>query len=315
MDCGAVLHTLIERDLVRISGRAPTIGRPLFYGTTERFLEHFGLGSLSDLPRLGGDRGALGVRGGALATRGGAGEALRGRARGRGGTAERQWKRQRRFPGASPPSTSDPEEEPAAVDADIFVRKVDAVRLNRFLALAGLGRPAQVRDVDPRGPDRGQRRDRRLARRAGRSRSRPDRLRRRTSAPAARPALLGDEQAVRIHGHRIRRAGSAHRLRSASRASAREGARGRQARSGKRGPAPVHQRRGLRQRPAAPSLAGRADLRRVGHPSARPRSDAQAADRRAARARRAQRSGGCARDGIEGRHRARAPHPPRGEEP
>jgi segregation and condensation protein B len=52
VDCGAVLHTLIERDLVRISGRAPTIGRPLFYGTTERFLEHFGLGSLSDLPRL-----------------------------------------------------------------------------------------------------------------------------------------------------------------------------------------------------------------------------------------------------------------------
>lgn len=52
VDCGAVLHTLIERDLVRISGRAPTIGRPLFYGTTERFLEHFGLASLSDLPRL-----------------------------------------------------------------------------------------------------------------------------------------------------------------------------------------------------------------------------------------------------------------------
>jgi len=52
VDCGAVLHTLIERDLVRISGRSPTIGRPLFYGTTERFLEHFGLGSLSDLPRL-----------------------------------------------------------------------------------------------------------------------------------------------------------------------------------------------------------------------------------------------------------------------
>lgn len=52
VDCGGVLHTLIERDLVRISGRAPTIGRPLFYGTTERFLEHFGLGSLSDLPRL-----------------------------------------------------------------------------------------------------------------------------------------------------------------------------------------------------------------------------------------------------------------------
>jgi segregation and condensation protein B len=52
VDCGGVLHTLLERDLVTICGRSPAIGRPLLYRTTERFLEHFGLASLSDLPRL-----------------------------------------------------------------------------------------------------------------------------------------------------------------------------------------------------------------------------------------------------------------------
>lgn len=52
VDCGGVLHTLIERDLVTVGGRSTSIGRPLLYRTTERFLEHFGLCSLSDLPRL-----------------------------------------------------------------------------------------------------------------------------------------------------------------------------------------------------------------------------------------------------------------------
>ncbi|MDM7915115.1 MAG: SMC-Scp complex subunit ScpB, partial [Candidatus Eisenbacteria bacterium] len=52
VDCGAVIHTLLERDLVTIAGRSSAIGRPLLYRTTERFLEHFGLASLQELPRL-----------------------------------------------------------------------------------------------------------------------------------------------------------------------------------------------------------------------------------------------------------------------
>lgn len=52
VDCGAVIHTLMERDLVAVCGRSEAIGRPLLYGTTHRFLEHFGLSSLSALPRL-----------------------------------------------------------------------------------------------------------------------------------------------------------------------------------------------------------------------------------------------------------------------
>jgi len=52
VDSGGVLHTLLERDLITICGRSKAIGRPLIYATTDRFLEHFGLASLADLPRL-----------------------------------------------------------------------------------------------------------------------------------------------------------------------------------------------------------------------------------------------------------------------
>ena len=45
-----VMQTLLERGVVRITGRAEVPGRPLLYGTTEFFLEHFGLRSLDELP-------------------------------------------------------------------------------------------------------------------------------------------------------------------------------------------------------------------------------------------------------------------------
>jgi segregation and condensation protein B len=47
----AVLRTLQDRDLIEPVGRAEGLGRPLLYGTTRRFLEHFGFRSLEDLPR------------------------------------------------------------------------------------------------------------------------------------------------------------------------------------------------------------------------------------------------------------------------
>ncbi len=46
-----VLHRLLERGLVTITGRASTVGRPLLYGTTIEFLKHFGINDLSDLPK------------------------------------------------------------------------------------------------------------------------------------------------------------------------------------------------------------------------------------------------------------------------
>lgn len=47
-----VLKTLIEKNLVRIAGRKETIGRPILYGTTQEFLQYFGLSSLGELPKL-----------------------------------------------------------------------------------------------------------------------------------------------------------------------------------------------------------------------------------------------------------------------
>jgi len=45
-----VMQTLLERGVIRITGRAEVPGRPLLYGTTEFFLEHFGLRTLDELP-------------------------------------------------------------------------------------------------------------------------------------------------------------------------------------------------------------------------------------------------------------------------
>lgn len=46
-----VIRSLQDRALVDVVGRAEGLGRPLLYGTTRRFLEHFGFSSLNDLPR------------------------------------------------------------------------------------------------------------------------------------------------------------------------------------------------------------------------------------------------------------------------
>jgi segregation and condensation protein B len=48
---GAVLKTLLERNLIDVVGRGEGLGRPLLYGTTRHFLEHFGFRSLAELPR------------------------------------------------------------------------------------------------------------------------------------------------------------------------------------------------------------------------------------------------------------------------
>jgi segregation and condensation protein B len=45
-----VLKTLLDREMIEVVGRAEGLGRPVLYGTTSKFLEHFGLKSLEDLP-------------------------------------------------------------------------------------------------------------------------------------------------------------------------------------------------------------------------------------------------------------------------
>ncbi len=46
-----MLHQLMEKGLVRIAGRDDSLGRPVLYGTTRKFLQAFGLRSLRDLPQ------------------------------------------------------------------------------------------------------------------------------------------------------------------------------------------------------------------------------------------------------------------------
>lgn len=48
---GVVRH-LLEKGLIRVAGRSDAPGRPLLYGTTRDFLKHFGLKTLSDLPKV-----------------------------------------------------------------------------------------------------------------------------------------------------------------------------------------------------------------------------------------------------------------------
>jgi segregation and condensation protein B len=50
--CGEVLRLLMEKGLVRIAGRHDSLGRPVLYGTTKKFLQVFGLKSLKDLPQV-----------------------------------------------------------------------------------------------------------------------------------------------------------------------------------------------------------------------------------------------------------------------
>jgi segregation and condensation protein B len=46
------VKSLMERELILPAGRKFVVGRPMTYATSQKFLVHFGLGSLQDLPRL-----------------------------------------------------------------------------------------------------------------------------------------------------------------------------------------------------------------------------------------------------------------------
>jgi len=52
VSCDYSLQKLLEKELVQITGRAEGPGRPLLYATTEKFMNHFGLKDLNDLPKI-----------------------------------------------------------------------------------------------------------------------------------------------------------------------------------------------------------------------------------------------------------------------
>jgi segregation and condensation protein B len=49
---GEMIRSLMYKGLVKITGHADVLGRPMLYGTTRKFLEVFGLNSLKDLPKI-----------------------------------------------------------------------------------------------------------------------------------------------------------------------------------------------------------------------------------------------------------------------
>jgi len=50
VSASTVLKTLLDWELIEVVGRGEGLGRPLLYGVTRRFLEHFGLKDITDLP-------------------------------------------------------------------------------------------------------------------------------------------------------------------------------------------------------------------------------------------------------------------------
>ncbi len=49
---GEIIRSLMYKGMVKITGRAEVLGRPMLYGTTRKFLETFGLNTLKDLPKV-----------------------------------------------------------------------------------------------------------------------------------------------------------------------------------------------------------------------------------------------------------------------
>jgi len=50
--CSEIIRHLMEKGLVRVTGRHDSLGRPQLYGTTKKFLQVFGLNTLKDLPEV-----------------------------------------------------------------------------------------------------------------------------------------------------------------------------------------------------------------------------------------------------------------------
>ena len=50
VNCDYAVQKLLDKGLIEITGKAETIGRPMLYGTTAKFMEYFGIADLVELP-------------------------------------------------------------------------------------------------------------------------------------------------------------------------------------------------------------------------------------------------------------------------
>ena len=50
VNCDYAIQKLLEKELVEIQGKSESVGRPLLYGTSQKFMDYFGINDLKDLP-------------------------------------------------------------------------------------------------------------------------------------------------------------------------------------------------------------------------------------------------------------------------
>ncbi len=50
--CDYTIQKLLEKELIAIKGKAESVGKPILYGTSEKFLDYFGINSVSELPTI-----------------------------------------------------------------------------------------------------------------------------------------------------------------------------------------------------------------------------------------------------------------------
>ncbi len=52
VNCDYSVQRLLEKELIKIVGKADALGKPILYGTSDLFMDHFGINSTADLPKL-----------------------------------------------------------------------------------------------------------------------------------------------------------------------------------------------------------------------------------------------------------------------
>ena len=50
VNCDYAVQKLLDKQLIEITGKAETVGRPMLYGTTPKFMEYFGINDIGELP-------------------------------------------------------------------------------------------------------------------------------------------------------------------------------------------------------------------------------------------------------------------------
>lgn len=50
VNCDYTVQKLLEKELIEIKGKSDSIGRPLLYGTSDKFMDYFGINDLKELP-------------------------------------------------------------------------------------------------------------------------------------------------------------------------------------------------------------------------------------------------------------------------